>query len=153
MASPQRRINAIETLQARRAEFEEQALAAVTKIADGKRRTDAQVATVTGYQTASFLQRIRLIPWLRIDRTTDGLSFQIDEPLRAICDGRLPRPTLSYQSVDQFLRDLRAELTRRRKENHDEFQKRRWNSELILKREQTSLLDWIEQQLDRVPLL
>jgi hypothetical protein len=124
------------------------------KVADGKRRTDAQVATVTGYQTASFfLQRIRLLPWLRIDRTPEGLMFHIDEPLRAICEGRLPRPTLSYQSTDQFLRNLRAEITRRRKENHDEFLKRRWNSELILKREQTSLLDWIEQELDRVPSL
>ena len=150
-AAPQRIAKQVAATQARQSEFDEQAFAAITKVADGTRRTDDQVGKVIGYQTPSFLQRIRLIPWLRIDRTPEGLMFQIDEPLRAICEGRLPRPTLSYQSTDQFLRNLRAEITRRRKENHDEFLKRRWNSELILKREQTSLLDWIEQELDRVP--
>ena len=125
----------------------------MTKLADGIRRTDEQVAKLTGYDSPNFLSRSRLIPRVRIDRTREGLLVQIDEPLRAICDGRVPRPPLSYQSIGQFLRDLRADITRRRKENHDEFLKRRWNSELILKREQSSLLDWIEQQLDRVPTL
>lgn len=130
-------------------------LAVLTQVADGTRRTMPLLTKLTGFRDVetSFLERIRLIPWLRIDRTADGLAFHIDEPLRAICEGRLPRPTLSYQSTDQFLRNLRAEITRRRKENHDELLKRRWNSELILKREQTSLLDWIEQELDRVPSL
>ena len=153
-AAPHRLTKKAEAEQVRQHHQEEQTIAAILKLTDGRRRTEAQIATLTGHQTAAFfLQRIRLIPWLRLDRTPEGLVFHVDEELRAICEGRRPRPQLSYQSIDQFLRDLRAELTRRRKENHDEFQKRRWNSELILKREQTTLLDWIEQQLDRVPPL
>ncbi len=152
-AAPLRRIKQAEALQARQSETNEQLFAAVAKVADGRRRTDAQVATITGYNPQFFLARIRLIPWLRIDRTPEGLTFHVDAPLRAICDEQLPRPELAYRSINHFLRELRAEITRRRKENHDEFQKRRWNSELILKREQTSLLDWIEQQLDQVPTL
>lgn len=154
-ASPERRLRQVQAAQGRRDEVGEQILAVLTRIADGTRRTDAQLVKLTGFRdiAGSLLDRIRLLPWLRIDRTPDGLAFHIDEPLRAICEGRLPRPALSYQSMNQFLRNLRAEITRRRKENHDEFLKRRWNSELILKREQTSLLDWIEQQLDRVPPL
>lgn len=152
-ATPNRLAKSVDGMQAKKSEADEEMFVSITKIADGTRRTDAQVAKATGYQSASFLHRIRLIPWLRIDRTVDGLMFHIDEELRAICDGRRPRAPLSYKSIDHFLRTLRAEITRRRKENHDEFLKRRWNSELILKREQTALLDWIEQQLDQVPMV
>jgi hypothetical protein len=49
--------------------------------------------------------------------------------------------------------NLRAEITRRRKENHDDRQKRRWNPEDIIKRCQSELLDWIEQELDAVSKL
>jgi hypothetical protein len=151
--APARLAKQIEATQARKSEFDEHVFATITMIADGVRRTDDQVAKLTGYQTASFLQRIRLIPWLHIDRTPEGLVFHIDNQLRAICEGATPRPELSYTSIAAYLRSLRDEITRRRKENHDEFRKRRWNSELILKREQTSLLDWIEEQLDRIPQL
>lgn len=53
-------------------------------------------------------------------------------------------------SIGMLLRQLRAEITRRRKENKDQRAKRNWNSELILKREQSDLLDWIETELDRL---
>ena len=150
-AAPQRRIKQAEALQARQSETNEQLFAAIDKVADGRRRTDTQVATLTGYNPQFFLARIRLIPWLRIDRTPAGLAFHIDEELRAICEGRLPRPSLSYESIDHFLRTLRAEIMRKRKENRDEREKTRWDSRLILTRVQSDLLDWIEQQLDRVP--
>ena len=100
-----------------------------------------------------FLQRVRLIPWLTIDRTAEGPVFHIDEQLRAICDGLRPRPELSYTSLADYLHRLRDEITRKRKENRDEREKARWDSRLILTRVQSDLLDWIEQQLDQVPSL
>lgn len=125
-------------------------LATLDHVADGLRRSDVVLAKMTG-DVPQFLQRVRLVPWLTIDRTTDGTVFRIDAWLRAICDGAAPRPELSYGSVDTFLRSLRDDITRKRKENHDERQKARWNSQLILTRVQSDLLDWIEEQLDRVP--
>ena len=101
-AAPHRRINLIKAIQARHAESTEHIGAAITKIADGKRRTDAQVATFIGYNTSFFLQKIRLIPWLRIDRTSDGIVFQIDEPLRAICEGHLPAPNCPISPSTSF---------------------------------------------------
>ncbi len=125
-------------------------VAEIDAVADAQRRTDAELAAA-GIDVVAFLQRVRLIPWLAIDRTVAGTTFVIDADLRAICEGRAPRPALGNQSLRAYLQDLRAEITRRRKENHDEFRKRKWNSESILKREQTALLDWIEEQLNEVP--
>lgn len=42
---------------------------------------------------------------------------------------------------------LRAEIYRRRKENHEKELKRGWNPEPVLKLRQAELLDWIEGQL------
>lgn len=150
---PIRHQKQIEGAERRNRELDERILAALVTIADGKRRSEAELTKITGWRDvmAGFIERIRLIPWVQFDRMSDGFRFSIDEQLRAICEGRRPRPTLSYTSLDTFLREVRTELTRRRKENHDEREKRRWNSELILKREQSKLLDWIEDQLDRVP--
>jgi hypothetical protein len=150
--APARRVQQMRALQTRTRVLSQEILGLLDQIADDTRRSDAQLAKITG-DVPVFLQRVRLIPWLTIDRTIEGTVFRIDTHLRAICDGAVPRPELSYTSMSAYLRSLREEITRRRKENHDENQKRRWNSELILKREQTTLLDWIEQQLDRVPSL
>jgi hypothetical protein len=125
-------------------------LAKIDAIADGQRRTDAELIAM-GFNVETFLPHVRLIPWLAIDRTVAGTTFVIDQELRAICDGRMPRPILGHQSIRAYLEELRTEIVRRRKENHDEFRKRKWNSELILKREQSALLDWIEEQLLKVP--
>lgn len=48
------------------------------------------------------------------------------------------------------LRRLREEITRRRKANHDEYQKKRWHHEAVAKHDQSTLLDWIETELDRI---
>jgi hypothetical protein len=53
-------------------------------------------------------------------------------------------------SVVHTLRELRAEITARRKANRDERNKSRWTAAAIVTRFQTELLDWIEDQLDRV---
>jgi len=131
-------------------------LAALDSVADGTHYSDAALRRAIRrhgpHEVQFFLQGIRLIPWLTITRDETGTTFTIDHELRDICDGHRPRPTLDGgQSVAGFLRHLRDEIRRRRKENHDELHKRKWNSELILKREQTALLDWIEEQLDRLP--
>jgi hypothetical protein len=141
--------------QTHRQATQERVLAVLTQVADGTRRTVAQLVKIAGVRDldASFLDRVRLIPWLRIDRTAEGIAFHIDEELRAICDGRQPRPTLAYQSIDQFLRHLRTELTRKRKENRDERRRTKWDSRLILVRIQSDMLDWIEDQLDQVPTI
>jgi len=124
--------------------------AEIDAVADGQRRTDAEL-TAAGIDVVQFLRHVRLIPWLTIDRTVAGTTFVIDRDLRAICDGRAPRPALGHQSIRAYLQHLRDEITRRRKENHDDFRKRKWNHEGILKREQSALLDWIEEQLNQVP--
>jgi hypothetical protein len=126
-------------------------VATIDAVADGARRTDAELAAAGCDHVEAFLQRVRLVPWLAMDRTAAGTTFTIDHDLRAICEARAPRPALGHQSIRAYLLALHAEIARRRKENHDEFRKRKWNSELILKREQTALLDWIEEQLMKVP--
>jgi len=54
------------------------------------------------------------------------------------------------RSIHELLRQLRTDITRRRKENHDERMKRNWNPDDILRREQSNLLDWIEAELDQI---
>ncbi len=149
-ATPNRKTSQFTARQVRVHRGEAELLTEIDAVADGQRRTDAQLITA-GIDVPSFLKRVRPIPWLAIDRTIAGTAFVIDHDLRAICDGRAPRPALGNQSLRAYLEHLRAEITRRRKENHDEFRKRKWNSELIIKREQTALLDWIEEQLMKVP--
>jgi hypothetical protein len=113
---------------------------ALDRVLDGKRRTDSELTRIAPMPGPDFLQRVRLIPWVTVDRTAEGTILHADQPLRDICEGHRPRPTLDGgQSIAEFLRHLRAEIRRRRKENNDEFHKRKWNSELILKREQTGL--------------
>jgi hypothetical protein len=141
--------------QARAAQRTAKTLAALDTIANGERWTDRQLTRVIGLDVERYLPRVRLIPWLSIDRQPEGTVFTIDPALRNICEGRAPRPKvddLDGRSLGAFLKHLRGEITRRRKENHDEFRKRRWSSEVILRREQSDLLDWIEEQLDRVPV-
>jgi len=125
-------------------------LTALDELADAQAHSDAEIGAVVG-DVARFLQRVTLIPWLAVERAHNRTVFKIDDDLRAICEERRPRPDLNSFSVVGFLKNLRAEITRRRKENHDERIKRRWNPDNIVKREQTSMLDWIEAELDRVP--
>jgi hypothetical protein len=42
-------------------------------------------------------------------------------------------------------------ITRRRKENHDERMKKRWQPEEVVLHKQTELLNWIENELDKLP--
>jgi len=77
-------------------------VASLDAVADGQRRTDAQL-TATGLDVEVFLRRVRVIPWLAIDRTDAGTMFVIDDDLRDICDTRAPRPALGNQSIRTYL--------------------------------------------------
>jgi hypothetical protein len=95
---------------------------------------------------------LMLIPWVAIDITNDHkVNINIDRELRAICEGRASRPQLGNLSYDEFYSALRAEIKRRRLANDQARKGRKWNHEGIIKREMVELLDWIEQQLDRIP--
>jgi len=64
---------------------------------------------------------------------------------------QVARPAAPNQIIIQdFMRNLRQEITRRRKENHDERHRKHWNPEAIVMRFQTDLIEYIEDQLDIV---
>lgn len=126
---------------------------AIARVADGERRSVKDLGKVARYTPKYFVELARVVPWVTLDSTADGIRLEIDRELRAICEAERSRPELAYQSVHQFLREFRAELTRKRKENHDRFRDSRWNPEGIIKRTQSDILDWIEDQLNRVPSL
>jgi hypothetical protein len=131
----------------------------IDKMADGRRWTDAEITQFTGLGRARrfiYENGLPLIPWLTIDRTTDGTIFIIDKELRAICEWHTSRvktpPNTPTISVRDFLRELRTEITRRRKENHDKRGASRWDPAEVNLAEQRALLDYIEAQLDKVSL-
>ncbi|HEY6363172.1 MAG TPA: hypothetical protein VI585_00135 [Candidatus Binatia bacterium] len=133
------------TSQVLRAKARKRIFADVDKLADGKPHTRREMVRLFGTGT-TFLS---VIPWLEITWDDDGkVTFTVDRELREICENRSPRPLLSGLSIREFLHKLRQEISRRRKANHDQCRKRNWNSDLILKREQTLLLDWIEEELN-----
>jgi hypothetical protein len=127
--------------------------AALETLADGQARSEPEIQKITKLKTldTDFYRRIRLIPWLMIERTKDGTTFTIDQELRDICDGRAPRPALGGLSIYKFLSHLRAEIQRRRKENRDEIARVRWDPDEISKLNQRELLNWIELELGRIP--
>jgi hypothetical protein len=61
-------------------------------------------------------------------------------------------PRMTLWRVRVFLRELREEISRRRKENNSQREKRTWNSESVVKLELVKLLDWIENELDKINL-
>jgi hypothetical protein len=130
-------------------------LTALDAVANGQHHADGalrrlirQHATV---EVEEFLKCIRLIPWLSITRDDRGTTFRIDNELRAICEGLAPRTTLpDGLSIAAFLQRLRGEITRRRKENHEGYRKRKWTTEASLKLEMHDLLNWIEDELQKV---
>lgn len=111
----------------------------------------------------SYVESVRvlaLIPWLKVERESaydqDGsdtfrIKVTIDHELRAICEDRSPRPELDNKTRVEFYKELRAHITRSRKENHDRKRQSKWSPEAISMRHQSELLDYIEDMLDRVP--
>jgi hypothetical protein len=107
------------------------------------------------------LRLLALIPWLKVERGGKpeqnsgepiNIKLTIDHELRAICEDRAPRPELDHKTRAEFYKELRAHITRSRKENHDRKRQSKWTPESISMRHQSELLDYIEDMLDRVPL-
>jgi hypothetical protein len=93
---------------------------------------------------------LSVIPWVNVVWSDNNkVQINVDEDLRAICDGRIARPELHGFSIGAFLRHMRTEIARRRKENHEKD--RVWRPEAINSLEQKRILDWIETEIDRVP--
>jgi hypothetical protein len=126
---------------------------ALETLADGQRRSDVEVGKITKMKTldTDFYRRIRLIPWLLMDRTREGMTFTIDHELREICEGRRARPEIGDFTWRGFYQHLRAEITRRRKEAHDLYRAANWRHGMIHTQHQSELLDWIEEELNRIP--
>jgi hypothetical protein len=134
----------------------ESILTALDAVADGTHRSDAALRRAIRHhaplEIESFLQAVRLIPWLTIARDEVGTTFTIDDELRAICDSRAPRPEVAFAgTVAQFAKHLRDEIKRKRKEANDARRGRVWNSELVNTRALVNLLDWVEEQLTKLP--
>ncbi len=97
------------------------------------------------------IRALGLIPWLRIERhATDSATFHVDAELRASCEARSPRPQLNGWSMQAWTKNLREQITARRNANHDDWMKKRWQPDDVVKRQQPELLDWIEAELDKV---
>jgi hypothetical protein len=141
--------------QERTASWAQKILAAVEALADGQPRSREQIVRVLErhetQRLEEFLRTIHFIPWLAVTRTAAGYVLQIDPLLRALCEGLAPRPALpDGQPVYVFLRHLRSEITRRRKENNEGYRKLKWNTEASLKKDMHALLNWIEDELTKV---
>jgi len=150
-AQPDRKTAQFQAAQDRVIERAAEWIRQLDAVADGERRTDAQITRTTGSEMDIFLQRIRLIPWLWIDRTLEGTRFVIDQELRDICEGRQPRPPAG-EPIKAFLARVRGEIVRRRKENHDKTVKSGWTPTATNILRQSQLLDWIEEELLKVTL-
>jgi hypothetical protein len=129
---------------------------AIENLADGTRHEPLWVArhvTLPGIPTnLTGLRALHLIPWLKISRNDDNTAtVEIDQELRAICEARAPRPELSGWSYRAWSKNLRKTITQKRKENRDERMRKSWQPENIVLRKQTELLNWIEEELDRLP--
>ena len=134
----------------KRPSTDERLLARLEQAADGQRRSDRDLARVVG-DVLNFLKYVRFIPWLSIDRTPDGTMFTVDAELRAICEARAPRPDLEGFTVRGFLKQVRVEIARQRKEANDLYRKANWKVHEVNALKQSELLNWIEDQLDRIP--
>ncbi len=128
---------------------------ALDKLADGK--PHQLVRSGTGVMPPGMslhlgtIRALGLIPWLRIERhATDSATFHVDAELRASCEARSPRPQLNGWSMQAWTKNLREQITARRNANHDDWMKKRWQPDDVVKRQQPELLDWIEAELDKV---
>jgi len=150
-ASPKadRRTISFEAAQVKVEHFTQKVLTILDELADGQMRTDRELTRRTG-DVEHFLRRIRLIPWLFIERTAVGTRFIVDHELRDICELRQPRPPKG-ESLQAWLTRVRAEIVQRRKENQDKhIRSKGWTPHPVNVQRQSELLDWIEAELLRI---
>jgi hypothetical protein len=98
------------------------------------------------------------VPWLRIIKGKDDagvwFQFMVDAELKAVCERARALPELDGWSAERllmFLRDMRAEIARKRKDAHAERRRRNWNLNAVITKELEVLLRWIEDQLETLP--
>lgn len=110
-----------------------------------------QIGTICGKTGKIALEDARWIPWVTVRRCDRGTYlFSIDRTLKAICEWQEPHVLLNDRPVAGFLLHLRKEINRRRKEANDKRDKHNWTHEGIIKLELVRLLDWIENELDKI---
>jgi hypothetical protein len=121
----------------------------------------ADIAKITGLKENnigknSVLQYWTLVPWLRITCTSRPpfrYSFEVDQYVRTVCEGRAPLPSLGLQSILNSLAALRKEIDRRREEAQAKRIEKQWNPTAVRSYELIKLVDYIEQQLDSLNAL
>jgi hypothetical protein len=134
------------------AESASRVMVLIEQVADGQFRTHADFEQVVGTsRSRRFLDKVALIPWLTITRSPTGVTLTINHELRTICEWQQAQPQASgsTQPVAAFLHHLRTEIVRRRHAARDGY--RAWRADNINTLQQSKLLDWIEEELDKLP--
>lgn len=132
------------------------------RLADGKTHSVVDIAKVIDRGDRSvevFLSRVKMLPWLTVEKvgvssvlTSRGKNagsyrLTVDEGLRAICDGRAPRPKVSGGIPPAKLKQIMDEFHRLRKENNEKKNNRPINLSNVLKVDMISAANWIEEAL------
>jgi hypothetical protein len=118
-------------------------------------RLDLKGCTITPIgmpPNVTTLRALAMVPWIKINREGNKtVTIHIDEELKAICEGRAPRPEINGWSYRAWFKNLRETIIQRRKENNDARLKKNWSTDQVSKAEQTDLLNWVEKELDKIP--
>jgi hypothetical protein len=126
------------------------AYAEITELSDGQWHQPVRLIR-DGVFSPDLQLKSLVIPWVHVERREDGkVRLTIDQELRDICDGRVPRPAMAGKSLKQAVTDLAGEIDRRRTANHEKQKTIRWHPELVRVEEQRHLLEWIETELRQV---
>ena len=99
-----------------------------------------------------FLASAQLVDWVVITKDPAGkFWFTIDRELRDICEGRRERPELGGFTLRDWFKNLRGEISRRRREYKEARNKRMWVSRTANLLDHVELLDWIESEFEKIP--
>lgn len=117
--------------------------------------TPDQIKDVSGCHSVkgvySFLHRAAILPWLTVMKNRDGnYTFTIDYDLKEICDRHQPG-AVGELSLADHLAHIHKEIREMRERNKIERERRRWNPESTVKAELLAILDYVENELDRIP--
>lgn len=96
------------------------------------------------------LLKCEFLPWVRVQQDENGYVFTIDTRLRMICELSQSDHRLPARSLGDFFYSLRAEIAKRRRDGASARKQRRWNPDGIIKAELIELIQWIEDELDKV---
>jgi hypothetical protein len=97
-----------------------------------------------------FIGRVKYLPWLTVQKTEAGYLFVVDEEFRSFCEMYRPGSVGKF-SLARHLLNLRKEITRVRSANKCERDRLRWNSLKQDIYQLISLMDFVEEELDKIP--